>query len=113
MGPLQGIKVVEIAAIGPCPITGMMLADLGAEVILVERSVANPNAVKLDNDDKSGAEFFKRGKRSIALDLKKSQAIEVVLSLIAEADMVIEGFRPGVMERLGLGPDACFARKKN
>jgi alpha-methylacyl-CoA racemase len=112
MGPLQGIKVVEIAGLGPGPAAGMILADLGAEVILVERKSSNPNAIKLETDNKSGAEFFKRGKRSIALDLKQAEAIEVVLSLIAEADMLIEGFRPGVMERLGLGPDACFARNK-
>ena len=112
MGPLAGIKVIEIAGIGPGPVAGMILADLGADVILVERKAENPNAIQLDSNNKRDAEFFKRGKRSIALDLKEPQAIDIVLSLIADADMLIEGFRPGVMERLGLGPDTCFARNK-
>jgi crotonobetainyl-CoA:carnitine CoA-transferase CaiB-like acyl-CoA transferase len=86
----------------------MILADLGAEVILVERKTFNPNAVSVDPTFMGSAAFFKRGKRSIALDLKKSESIELVLALVSKADMLIEGFRPGVMERLGLGPEICF-----
>jgi len=108
MGPLQGIKVVEIAGIGPAPVAAMMLADLGAEVILVERKSPNPNATTIDPTHMGRAAFFKRGKRSIALDLKKPESIELVMELISRADMLIEGFRPGVMERLGLGPEICF-----
>jgi len=111
MGPLKGYKVVEIAGIGPAPITGMILADLGAEVILIERKSANANATIIDPTKMSKGAFFKRGKRSIALDLKQPEAIELVLALVEQSDMLIEGFRPGVMERLGLGPDECM--KKN
>lgn len=106
-GPLAGIKVVEIAGIGPGPCAGMMLADMGAEVILVERKVANANAPKILEEGSKQA-FFNRGKKSIALDLKNLAAIEMVLKLVAEADVLIEGFRPGVMERLGLGPEPCL-----
>lgn len=111
MSALQGIKVIEIAGIGPGPIASMMLADLGAEVILIERKTNNPNAVDLFKT--SNTEFFKRGKQSIALDLKQPEAIELVLSLVEQADMFIEGFRPDVIERLGLGPKICLARKQN
>lgn len=110
MKALYGVKVVEIAGIGPGPIASMMLADLGAEVILIERKTINPNAADLFQSN--NAEFFKRGKQSIALDLKQPEAIELVLSLVKQADMFIEGFRPGVIERLGLGPEACLARNK-
>ena len=110
MSALQGIKVIEIAGIGPGPIASMMLADLGAEVILIERKTDNPNAAGLFNSNKT--EFFKRGKQSIALDLKQPEAIQLVLSLVEQADMFIEGFRPGVIERLGLGPNVCLARNK-
>jgi len=89
-------------------VAAMILADLGADVILVERKTSNPNAVNFDPTHMGKAAFFKRGKRSIALDLKKPEAIELVLKLVSDADMLIEGFRPGVMERLGLGPDTCF-----
>lgn len=109
MGPLAGTKVVEIAGIGPCPIAGMMLADLGAEVILVERKVASENAAAVGGA--TDFAYFRRGKQSIALDLKDPEAIEVVLQLVEQAEVLIEGFRPGVMERLGLGPEACLARK--
>ena len=108
MGPLDGFKVVEIAGIGPAPVTGMILADLGAEVFLVERRTRNLNATNFDPANMGKAAFFKRGKRSIALDLKQPEAIELVMALVGDADMLIEGFRPGVMERLGLGPDVCF-----
>jgi alpha-methylacyl-CoA racemase len=110
-GPLAGIKVVEIAGIGSAPCCGMLLADMGAEVILIERKQPNANAAKgfADNDD-SEKKIFNRGKRSIAVDLKSEQGVELVLTLIADADVLIEGFRPGVMERLGLGPDICLDR---
>ncbi len=110
MGPLANIKVIEIGGIGPGPTAGMMLADLGADVVLIERASVNPNAANIDSGGQTGTEFYKRGKRSIALDLKNPRHVEVVLALVAQADMVIEGYRPGVAERLGLGPDACFAR---
>ena len=106
MGPLAGIKVLEIAGIGPCPIAGMMLADLGAEVILVERAAANKNAAEVGQNG-----FFNRGKQSIALDLKDPKAVESVLQLAEQSDVLIEGFRPGVMERLGLGPEVVHQRK--
>jgi crotonobetainyl-CoA:carnitine CoA-transferase CaiB-like acyl-CoA transferase len=109
MGPLAGIKVVEIAGIGPGPCAGMMLADMGAEVILVERKVPNANTAGIIGDESKQA-FFNRGKKSIALDLKNPDAIELVLKLVAQADVFIEGFRPGVMERLGLGPEVCLER---
>ena len=106
--PLAGIKVVEIAGIGPGPCAAMMLADMGAEVILVERKVANANAAAASQNDQSKFAFFNRGKKSIAVNLKDAAGVEVVLRLIGEADVLIEGFRPGVMERLGLGPDLCL-----
>ena len=108
-GPLKGLKVVEISGIGPGPCAGMMLADLGAEVIMVERKVTNSNDAGINP---SGHEFaiFNRGKHSIALDLKNPEAVEVVLKLVENADILIEGFRPGVIERLGLGPDVCLGR---
>ncbi|PWR25635.1 CaiB/BaiF CoA transferase family protein [Zavarzinia aquatilis] len=103
MGPLKGMKVVEIAGLGPGPFCAMLLADMGADVIRVERSakfgVVNP---KFD--------YLNRGKRSIVVDLKKPEGVETVLKLVEKADILLEGFRPGVMERLGLGPDDCLAR---
>lgn len=108
MGPLAGIKVVEIAGIGPCPIAGMMLADLGAEVILVERMGVNKNAAAVGGVTEKA--YFRRGKQSIALNLKEPAAVDIVLGLVEKADVLIEGFRPGVMERLGLGPEVCLQR---
>jgi len=107
-GPLQGVKVVEIAGLGPAPMCGMILADMGADVVLIDRLGTNPNAPSLDQSGKEA--FFKRGKRSIAMDLKKPEAIAAALDLIDSADLLIEGFRPGVVERLGLGPDVCLGR---
>jgi alpha-methylacyl-CoA racemase len=105
MGPLQGVRIVELAGIGPGPFCGMLLADLGAEVVLVDRKGgALPFGAAPQFD------FTRRGKRSIALDLKQPGAAGVVLRLLERADGLIEGFRPGVMERLGLGPEACLAR---
>jgi len=105
MGPLQGIKVIELAGIGPAPVCGMLLADLGAEVVLVDRKGGS-----LPFGASPTSDLTRRGKRSIALDLKQPGAAEVVLRLVEQADALIEGFRPGVMERLGLGPDPCLAR---
>jgi len=101
-GPLQGIKVIEMAGIGPGPFTAMMLADMGAEVLRVDR----PNARVL-NPEK---DVLNRGRRSIAVDLKHPDGVQTVLRLVEQADALLEGFRPGVMERLGLGPDECLAR---
>ncbi|NIB38190.1 CoA transferase [Pseudomaricurvus alkylphenolicus] len=107
-GPLAGIKVVEIAGLGPAPCAGMMLADMGAEVILIERKAASSSNNGSNNGEKG--QIFNRGKKSIALNLKKAKSIELALELIGDADVVIEGFRPGVMERLGLGPEICLER---
>ena len=105
MGPLQGLRFVEMAGIGPGPFCGMLLADLGAEVLVVDRKGAGqPFGADPRRD------LTRRGKQSIALDLKQSGSAEVVLRLVERADGLIEGYRPGVMERLGLGPEACFAR---
>ncbi|MYM61846.1 CaiB/BaiF CoA-transferase family protein [Pseudomaricurvus sp. HS19] len=109
-GPLAGIKVVEMAGIGPAPCAGMMLADMGAEVILIDRKVANANAANLGTGDDPNQSFFNRGKKSLAVNLKSAEGIEAVLKLIDSADVLLEGFRPGVMERLGLGPEVCHAR---
>lgn len=106
MGPLHGIRIVEIAGIGPAPFCGMLLADMGADVILVERTAGRDG----DPLDLGRRAIFNRGKRSLALDLKQPEAVGAVLRLVEHADALIEGMRPGVMERLGLGPDMCFAR---
>ena len=101
-GPLAGVRVVELGGIGPGPFCAMLLADHGADVI------------RLDRPEEAGAEtlhpVLHRGRRSLAIDLKRPAAIEIVLGLIEAADAVVEGFRPGVTERLGLGPDVCLAR---
>ena len=106
MGVLSGVRVVEFAGIGPAPFCGMLLADMGAEVILVERGGAKGH----DPLSLGKNAIVNRGKRSIALDLKDPDAVDAVLRLIEGADALIEGLRPGVMERLGLGPDACLGR---
>ena len=104
-GPLSGIKVIEIAGIGPGPFTAMMLADMGAEVIRVDR------AGSVGGDpSKPNLEILNRGRRSIGVDLKSPDGVETVLALVEQADALIEGFRPGVAERLGIGPDVCLAR---
>ena len=103
MGPLEGVRVVELQGIGPGPFCGMMLADMGAEIIRIDRSsAAGQEANKTD--------FLARGRKSIAVDLKNPEGVETVLRLIESADVLIEGFRPGVTERLGLGPDVCLQR---
>ena len=104
MGPLKGLKIIEMAGIGPGPFCGMVLADLGAEVIRVDRASAIGTGSK--------QEASNRGKKSIAVDLKSEEGAEVVLKLVETADAIFEGFRPGVMERLGLGPDVCFERNE-
>jgi crotonobetainyl-CoA:carnitine CoA-transferase CaiB-like acyl-CoA transferase len=104
-GPLAGLRVLEIAGIGPAPFCGMLLADLGADVVLADRTEPNQQ-----NIDVGPAAVTNRGKRSIAVDLKSPQGVETVLTLVERCDALIEGMRPGVMERLGLGPDACLAR---
>ena len=97
-GPLDGIKVIELAGIGPGPYAGQLLADYGADVVVVDRpGSAMPKAID------------GRGKRSIVLDLKKPEAVEALLKLVASADVLIEGLRPGVTERMGVGPEACHA----
>ncbi len=101
-GPLSGVRVIELAGIGPGPYAGMLLADLGAEVIRVERPGGNP---LFDLPHR----FLNRGRRSVALNLKADGAAEVILRLVKDADVLIEGFRPGVTERLGIGPDECLA----
>ena len=100
-GPLSGLKIVEFAGIGPGPFCGMLLSDLGADVVRVDRKGSGRS---------SPADVTSRGRRSVALDLKSPDAIEAVLKLLESADGLIEGFRPGVMERLGLGPDVALKR---
>jgi len=114
MGPLSGISVVEMAGIGPGPFAGMMLADLGATVIRVDRLAAGGVAVGW-SPAPSGmaavrADVVSRGRRSIAINLKSAEGVELVLELVDSTDVLIEGYRPGVMERLGLGPDVCLSR---
>lgn len=106
MGPLQGVRVVEMAGIGPAPFAAMMLADMGADVIRVDRVRAGTGLMAFDPTK----EVMNRSRRSVAVELKDPAGLELVLSLIDRADIVLEGFRPGVMERLGLGPDICHAR---
>ena len=101
MGPLTGIRVVEMAGIGPGPFTAMMLSDLGAEVIRVDRLSHKGTGHR--------ANVLNRGRKSIAVDLKNPLGVETTLRLIEQADVVLEGFRPGVMERLGLGPEECLS----
>src|ERR1700732_1945993 len=101
MGPLKGLRVIELQGIGPAPFCGMLLADLGAEVISVARSSSSTPRSSLISE---------RGKLSIALNLKMRQGVEVVLKLCERSDVLIEGYRPGVTERLGIGPHPCRER---
>jgi alpha-methylacyl-CoA racemase len=100
-GPLSGLKVLEFAGIGPGPFCGMLLSDLGADVVRIDRKGSGRS---------SPADVTARGRRSVALDLKSPAAVETCLKLMESADGIIEGFRPGVMERLGLGQDVALAR---
>ena len=103
MGPLQGIRIIELAGLGPAPFCAMMLADMGATVIRVDRASAQPaEAAPVDT--------LLRNRRSIALNLKSPAGTAALLRLIDGADALIEGFRPGVAERLGVGPEVCIAR---
>lgn len=102
-GPLAGITVIELQGIGPGPFCGMMLADMGARIVRVDRAAAAGTPAPRKD-------VLARGRESIAVDLKQPEGVETVLSLLEQADVLIEGFRPGVTERLGLGPDVCLAR---
>ena len=102
-GPLKGVKVVEIAGIGPSPHACMIMADLGADIIRIER----PGGQMLTG---GSHDFLNRGRPSVALNLKDPAAVETVLKLVEDADVLVEGMRPGVTERMGIGPDDCFAR---
>jgi alpha-methylacyl-CoA racemase len=106
MGPLAGKRIIEIAGIGPGPFAAMLLSDLGAEVIRVERA----GAVRGPTPDKPAGDVSLRGRRNVAIDLKHPDGVATLLDLIDSADGLIEGFRPGVMERLGVGPDVCLER---
>ncbi len=107
MGPLQGLRIIEMAGIGPAPFAAMLFADMGAEVIRIDRPRA-PGDTTFDTLKSYG--FLNRGRRSLALDLKQPAAVAALLRMLAAADALIEGFRPGVMERLGLGPEVCLAQ---
>lgn len=106
MGPLQGIRIIELQGIGPGPFCGMMLSDMGAEVIRIDRA----GNVQGGDESTPPVDVLARGRKSIGVDLKNPDGVELVLRLIETADGLIEGFRPGVMERLGLGPDDCLER---
>jgi alpha-methylacyl-CoA racemase len=106
MGPLDGITIIELAGIGPGPFCAMMLADMGADVIRIDRA----GAVKGGDPDSPPMDTLTRNRRSIGIDLKNPDGVEAVLKMVESADGLIEGFRPGVTERLGLGPDDCTAR---
>src|SRR5688572_22305924 len=106
MGPLGGIKVLEFESIGPAPFAGMLLADMGADVLVVDR----PATTDLGLERERWYDVMMRGKRSVTLDLKKKEGAEAALELASKADALIEGMRPGVMERLGLGPEEAFKR---
>ena len=103
MGPLQGFRIIELAGIGPGPFCGMMLSDMGAEVIRIDRVGANTRRPR---------DVLARNRRSVAVDLKHPKGVETVLRLVETADALFEGFRPGVTERLGIGPDDCMERNE-
>lgn len=105
-GPLAGVRIIEIAGIGPGPFAAMVLSDLGADVIRVDRA----DRVRPGRSAPTAANVLARGRRSVGVDLKHPDGVELVLELVNAADALIEGFRPGVAERLGVGPDACLAR---
>ena len=108
-GPLHGYRIIELAGIGPGPFAGMMLSDMGAEVVRVDRSQAVREAIP-GMSRRPSTDVLGRGRRSVGVDLKHPEGRETVLRLVEQADALIEGFRPGVTERLGLGPDDCLAR---
>lgn len=106
MGPLDGLRVLEFAGVGPGPFAAMMLADMGAEVLRIDRP--NPSGLGIIVDERHQLHY--RGRRSVAIDLKDHSGVELALRLAGSADVLIEGFRPGVMEKLGLGPEVCLRR---
>ena len=106
-GPLSDLRVIEFAGLGPGTFAGMILADLGAEVIRLEKP-GNTSIV----DTPIEFDLLNRGKKSLSINLKEAGGREVALELVSKADLVIEGYRPGVMERLGLGPAECFSKNK-
>jgi alpha-methylacyl-CoA racemase len=108
MGPLAGVRIVEFAGIGPAPMAAMLLADMGATVLRLDRPEASDLGIPMAEEH----EFTRRSRAVLRLDLKQPDGVSVALALIDEADALIEGFRPGVMERLGLGPDVCLRRNK-
>ncbi|WP_370617780.1 CaiB/BaiF CoA transferase family protein [Mumia sp. Pv 4-285] len=105
-GPLGGVKVLEVQGLGPGPFCGMILSDFGADVVRVER-VEN---VTSETPPSAAVDVLSRGRRSVGVNLKSDEGVALVLKMVEQADVLIEGFRPGVMERLGLGPDVCLAR---
>lgn len=106
MGPLHGVKVLEIEAIGPVPWAGMMLSDMGADVIRIDR----PLAIDMGVERETRFKFSERGRRSVIADLKTEEGQKAILGLVSKSDILLEGMRPGVMERLGLGPALCLAK---
>src|SRR5579884_1172410 len=106
MGVLSGYRVIELAGIGPAPMCAMLLSDMGADVVRIDRLADAGLGVQVETK----YSLLNRGRRSVALDLKRPEATSAVLRMVEKADALIEGFRPGVMERLGLGPDVCLAR---
>ena len=106
MGPLEGLKIIELAGIGPCPMCGMLLAELGAEVLKIDR--VRPSGLGFEVP--AAHAFLHRSRRSVAVDLKHAEGAALVLRLCEGADALIEGFRPGVTEKLGIGPEPCMAR---
>ncbi|NML28248.1 CaiB/BaiF CoA transferase family protein [Zoogloea dura] len=108
MGPLHGVKVIEFAALGPCPMAAMILADLGAEVVRIERKPA-PGAKPASDLFDPKIDILNRSRRVVTLDLKKPEGLAAARALVAKADILVEGYRPGVMERLGVGPDESLA----
>lgn len=105
-GPLEGVRIVELAGIGPGPFAGMMLADAGADVIRIDRAERFHGPAP----ETPHVDLLNRGRRSVAVDLKHPDGVALVLRLVGQADGLMEGFRPGVAERLGLGPEVCLAR---
>ncbi|MFT3814918.1 MAG: CaiB/BaiF CoA-transferase family protein [Acidovorax sp.] len=103
-GPLAGIRIVEVGGIGPAPFCCMLLADLGAEVVRIDRPAGHDGGAPID----ARFDLLNRSRRSVQMDLKKPEAVAAVLRMVEKADVLVEGFRPGVMERLGLGPEACL-----
>ena len=106
MGPLDGVKMIEIAGIGPGPFAAMMLSDMGAEILRIDRTQSVTGA----DPAKPSLDLLARGRRSVGVDLKHPEGLATVLRLVDGADVLLEGFRPGVMERLGVGPDVCLER---